>query len=294
MFQAIFSMLRHPVRRAAFIVAAVVVIATIVSAALAPRPQVRVTMTPFSTSVEIDRLAVAPRDVDLDLISRSYTQGDLVIGGDLERLTKIYKKLKASRAPAREPSRSNRILHVAIVDAPIVMANSRGPAPHIGVDLKDAGDAAVLLVAEEPLIWSIRNASSDQRAKISVEGPAAFDVENAPAGLLADFRTGAFGAARTTSPADYVAFADHERAARLCGALRRWAELYDTPLSKIGIWLIKNSSELKVQQSGLSTSDWPQPRASDGQTKCSLHNFGFAHRRPQSSYGVPLSGKAQR
>lgn len=287
-------MWRNPVRRSALLAAAAVAIAVIVSSILAPRPQVRVTMTPFSTTVEVDRRSGDPRDRDLELVSSYATPADLAIGGDIERLTKVYKKLKASTAGSNEPARSNRLLHVGILDIPGVTAGAPARVERIALDLKNAGDAAVLLIAQGPVIWNIRNASPDQRAKIAIEGPAAFDVENAAPGLLAAFRTEAFGIANTTSPADYAASTTPERAARLCAALRRWANLFETPLSNVGLWIVKSPTEIKVQQSGLSTTDWPQPRASDAQSKCSSSNSGFFARRPQSSFGAPLSAKPLR
>ncbi len=294
MFQSLSAIWSHPVGRVVVGAAAVLILVSCISVQLAPRPRVRVVATPFSTTVEIDhpdaqqKRPSAP-DPALLAVATSATPADLAIGGDALSLSKVLGRLSASVAAVSEPARYNHALHVAIIDAPPAPIGS--PTPRITLDLKNAGDAAVLLIGEGPTIWSLRNVDASQKGKLAIEAPASFDVENAPAGLLAGFKSEAFGHGETTSSGDYAAAASADRNRRFCSALRRWASLYRLPFTELGIWILKNPAEIKVSKNGLSTTDWPQSRAMDAQRKCDprveLRPSIESNRNIRS---VPLSG----
>jgi hypothetical protein len=288
-FQAWWFSLGKTAQQALTLALVVILGAAVAAPLLAPRPAVSVWVTPFSTHIEVNRRPVEQRDTDLDLVASNHTKSDLAIGGDVEHLAQTFKKLKQLKASIREPARSNRLLHVAIVDAHASGAN----APHVGVDLKNAGDAAVVLVTQDPVIWRVDNAAPDQRAKIAVEGPSAFDVENALPGLLADFRSGAFGAADAAGSSDYINRNDAFARGRLCRALIEWARLYGVQLPMMGIWTFKNPGLIKVRESGLSTTDWVEARAVDAQSLCYPSN-PFYSPPPRNANGSYLTGKSWR
>lgn len=289
-FQAWWFSLGKPAQQALTLALIIVLGVAVAAPLLAPRPAVSVWVTPFSTRIDVNRPPAEQRDTDLDLVASNHTKSDLAIGGDVEHLAQTFKKLKRLKAAIREPARSNRLLHVAIVDT-----NASGAsASRVGVDLKDAGDAAVVLLTQGPMIWRVDNAAPDQRAKIAIEGPSAFDVENAQPGLLADFHSGPFGAADAASPSDYINRNDTFARGRLCRALIEWARLYNVQPPMMGVWTFKNPRLIKVRESGLSTTDWVEVRAADAQSLCYPSNPYYSPPPPRNANGSYLTGRSWR
>jgi hypothetical protein len=268
-------------------------VAIVLGAAATPRgPIVRVWATPFSTLVEVHGGPTAPpRNAELALVSRTHTRRDLAVGGDVEHLAETLKKLNGLKTSQREAAQSNRLLHVAVVDIP--SANGLLKAPQIGVDLKNAGSAAVLLIAKDPIVWRAENATADQLGKIAVETPSSFDIEKATPGLVAGFRSDAFGDNGATGAEEYFSRDDAGRRLSFCRSLAYWAGFYGVPPSKIGIWTFTQPTEIKIRETGLSTTDWMQPRASDFEAKCQ-GRYVRSYSPSFSRNGFSLTGRSWR
>jgi hypothetical protein len=259
-------------------------------------PQISILMTPYATQVQINGQAPKIRNAELALVSQNHTRRDLAIGGDVQHLAETLKKLRGLTTSQREAMQSNHMLHVAIVDIPTRPENLPG-APQIGVNIKDAGGAAVLLIAREPVVWRIDNAAADQRGKIAVESPMAFDIDKATPGLISDFRSAAFGDRTPLDPRGSFRRDLASESPSICAALIRWATYYGLNAWDIGVWTFDNPAAINVRESGLSTSDWMQARASDLELKCWGHPAARNGRYYSPSYnqgGAPLTGKSWR
>ncbi len=201
--------------------------------------------------------------LDEENIRRSASPRDIIFGGDVKRLAKSAKRLRAMATSPDEPALYNRLLHVAIVDSPPSVKDQK-EAPEIALDLGRAGAAAVLVIAAGPTVWRIENARPEQRAKIAFEGPSPFDLKNAPEHILAGFRVGAFGADDFTSPRDYLENHGPARTRRYCAAMEKWKKLFDAAPRQMRIFVFQSPDRIEVNEEFLGGS--PPPKSSPNWT----------------------------
>ena len=199
-----------------------------------------------------------PEPGQFEKIWRNATPGDIAFGGDLKKLTAVAERLRNNAASRDEAALYNKTLHVAVVYGLPEPAQSN-VSSKVVIDLDGAGDAAALIISAGPVMWRVEHASKDQRAKIGIEGPSAFDIENGPPHILAGFRSGAFGVEDSTSPRDYLEDAGDQRKSRLCSALNHWLKLFDTPPQRVRFFVFNQPTRISVKESGLSGD--PPPRS---------------------------------
>lgn len=209
--------------------------------------------------------------LDEENIRRSASPGDIVFGGDVKKLAASGKRLRAMAASPDEPTLYNRALHVAVVDTLPPVVEGEG-APEIAIDLDHAGAAAVLVVAAGPVVWRIKNATREQRAKIAFEGPSPFELRDAPEHMLAGFRIGAFGVDDFTSPRDYLENHGPERTRRFCAAMEKWGKLFDVSPRQMRIFIYKAPQRIDLNEEFLGGA--PPPKSSPNWTVGQECNLG--------------------
>jgi hypothetical protein len=190
-------------------------------------------------------------DEDEVKLQLRYTRADIAVGGDVEKLNRIYKALKQNAASPEEAPQYNRVLNVAIVNFADDLSTSAGaPRPRdLSVDLGEAGRAGILLIADRPMILSILNARRTGRAKVAVESNSAFSLKEAP-GVIAGFRVGAFGADDVTKPADILTPQEADLK-RFCRSVALWAKFFDLRLADIRFWTFRDPKVLKLSELGI-------------------------------------------
>jgi hypothetical protein len=168
--------------------------------------------------------------------------------------------LSGLTASSRDAQKQTRSLSVAIVDVatdrkievrrPSFLGVGGGTEQRsrpIEIDLANAQTGGVLVIANQPVLWSAVNVRSEQRAKIAVEGNAVFDLENASNGLLAGFRIGAFGKDNATSPTDVERTATRQSRRQFCQSVVDWARHFQIDTGDIRMWRFTDPDRISVQ-----------------------------------------------
>ena len=204
-------------------------------------------------------------DPDREQVEQSYTDEDIAFGGEKHALVKTYKRLRSIAASPADGRSINRTLSVAFVNMmtdrkTIEKTRLFGFGPEtarqvthpVEIDLRNAGTGAVLLIADRPVLWSPANVQPGQRAKIAVEGTAVFDLVNAPAGLLAGFRIGSFGAKSTTDPSDIDG--SSQQRARLCASIALWSKHFNVSLGDVRMWRFTDPDSIALKGNQLEST----------------------------------------
>jgi hypothetical protein len=188
-----------------------------------------------------------------------------VVSGDDPRLLKeLYQRLERMAALSAEAKRADSV-HVVLLS--LTPADKQiEPKPRTetvsaldslnsaavrraSLDLSMIGTSAVVVIADQPIVWQVAGAQRDQQAKVAFEGPFAFDLIGAHPGLLAGFRIAAFGGGPTASPRDYLeAGADRSYRRRACTSVKRWQSYFDVPAGSLRIWAIDNAHTIKADR----------------------------------------------
>ncbi len=189
---------------------------------------------------------------------------DIAFGGDAKKLLATYKRLRGLSANPGDARISNKSLSVAIVTVGRdrlqdrtaanlgVTGGSAKTTRAIDVNLKEAGEGAVLLMADRPVMWQATGVRSSHRAKIAVEGNAVFDIANTQQGLLAGFRVGSYGARDTADPRDLDDDATKKGRYRFCYSMRVWAEQFNVEMGDIRIYRFADPTRIAVVGDRLS------------------------------------------
>ena len=200
----------------------------------------------------------------LSQMEAAQKEGGVVSGDNPRALKRLFLRLEKTAALSVEAKQAD-ILHLGFIDFDAIdvqsdaeRARSAGSSPlrskaikQVALDLSGIKTAAVVLVANRPVVWNVEGARADQRAKIGFEGPFAFDLVGGHQGLLAGFRVSAFGGGRTASPRDLKNIYDAKIHRRLfCASAKRWQRYFDIPDDRIYIWHIRNPRKV---QAGLFT-----------------------------------------
>jgi len=233
-----------------------------------PHPAISINIWPNALKIDASQAADARSELFRAIVERDAKPSDFAIGGDAATLANILQKIELLRSSPGEASQTSKSLYVAILDTSPAQPEKVEPANLVELNLAEAGDAAVLVVANRPTIFKVEGAAKEAHAKIAVESPAAFDIANNHPKLLAGFHSGAFGQVAASSD-DYTDVSDRTRTNRLCQMLRGWGALFNVEIPKIGIWIIKDPARIYVRQNGLSQTALAEARSSDVQSHCS-------------------------
>jgi hypothetical protein len=194
----------------------------------------------------------------------NFSEVDLAFFGGEEKALNARKRLRAISANPIDGPFKTTTLSVGIVSLtsnrtitePTLFGWGKPtvrPQP-VRIDLEHAGGGAVVLITNRPVLLSPINVKPDQRAKIAVEGAAVFDIENAPQGLLAGFRIGAFGAERATQPHDTRITNNIANTERFCISMVEWARLFRVDRDNIRIWRFTDPDLIALQGKNLAST----------------------------------------
>jgi hypothetical protein len=189
-------------------------------------------------------------------IENALTVDDIAFGGNPKQLRETLTRLRSITANEGDARAYNRSLAVAIVN----VSADRSPKKPIEIDLANAHDGAILVIANRPVVWSTVGVSPKHRAKIGFEGSAVFDVVNAPRGILAGFRVGGFGAANVTNPLDVHRNRSPKDLARFCESIRSWSNHFQVSTGTIKVWRIEDPDRISVYGDSLSVDGGTEPK----------------------------------
>lgn len=105
-------------------------------------------------------------------------------------------------------------------------------------------DMAVVMIAAEPINWTVDHGGARERARIGFEGAAPFAIK-APKGVMSGFRIGALGAHRIAYPIDPIRDTDRN-IARLCQTLNIWGRHFDVDMARMEYILVANPTNLSI------------------------------------------------
>lgn len=206
-------------------------------------------------------------------IERNLNADDIAFGGDAKQLRATYERLRKLTASVADGRISNRSLSVAVVDVTNDRVRAEGLARFtfghsaksrrtqpIEVDVGQAGEGAVLLLANRPVRWSAADVQPGQRAKIAIEGSAVFDVAEMPKGLLAGFRIGAFGAFDPADANDAAPRSSLKRRKRFCRSVVTWARHFQVEAGDIRLWRMTDPDRITLMGDRLSQSGGTQSK----------------------------------
>lgn len=167
---------------------------------------------------------------DSQQIRAAVNRGQITTGMDATRMVEHMRSVRATVAAPEEAQRNNRTLHIAVVEV-------TGPTDRrVYLDVEGASNAAMLVIADDPINWVVKNASPLQRAKLAFETPSAFGIIGAHKGLIAGIRSGAFGARNIVRPRHMTGEASGNWQAAACQTLQAWAEYFGVDPQDVGIW----------------------------------------------------------
>jgi hypothetical protein len=189
-------------------------------------------------------------------IENAVTVDDIAFGGNTKQLRETLKRLRSLTASESDARAFNRSLAVAVVN----VSADRSTKKPIEIDLANAHDGAVLVIANRPITWSAVGVTPKHRAKLAFESSAVFDVVNAPRGLLAGFRVGGFGAANATNPLDIQRNGSLKDLARFCDSMRSWSSHFQVSPGNIKVWRIEDPDRVSVYGDSLSIDGGTEPK----------------------------------
>ncbi len=225
-------------------------------------------------------------DVDRLRIEAAVSREDITFGGDIKAVLKTFRQLRSIAASPGDSRVNNRVLSVAVVTLPEPEpakpeskskwswfgASSPKTVQTLAIDFKFAREGAVLVIPDRPVRFVAKNADDTHRAKLAVEGPAIFDLADAPQGLLAGFKMTSFGAANATSPRDYEGNATLHHTVRFCRSLAQWMRHYQVSPDEIRIWKFDAPSVLSVAGAQLTSEGGTQSRPTYLVDHCRRYN----------------------
>ncbi|GJD48462.1 hypothetical protein OPKNFCMD_1181 [Methylobacterium crusticola] len=134
----------------------------------------------------------------------------------------------------------------------------------VNLDLARAPERAVVVLAEQPVAWSVTTAPPDRAGAFGVESTAPFALRDGRPGLLAGFRVQAFGAPQVAPVLDPHRFGPGTLRA-FCAALRLWAVQFGLPLERARYTLLENPTRValdggRIRSDGIARGRVSGPR----------------------------------
>ena len=182
-------------------------------------------------------------------------------GQDAHRLARDYRRLK-SLASAKGTVSSAKYVHVVMVETgnhfSAVSSANHGPYVQGELDLAYLADSALVIIADQPYIWHVKNGSSVPAARLGFEGRAPFDLRNAQKGLLAGFRVASFGFTGTVGGNDFYKRNCRETRQRICYSLNVWKNFFSVDGKSVGVWHVTDPKSLQPIYDGLASDSSDQ------------------------------------
>ncbi|WP_407523072.1 hypothetical protein [Methylobacterium oryzisoli] len=122
----------------------------------------------------------------------------------------------------------------------------------VRVDLAQAPDRALVVLADQPLALSLAVSPPDRAGALGVESRAAFTVAEGRPGLLGGFRSTAFGAPSVAPLLDTLR-PGPDGIRTFCAALRLWAGQYGLPVARLRYTLLENAAQVRLEGDRLLT-----------------------------------------
>ena len=164
-----------------------------------------------------------------------------------DRRAQGMRLLALSATPEMALGWAKRVLFLVVTidpDKPRAPMFSEDGYRLITLDLDPTGREAVVVVADVPIRWTIRGAERAPHPQVAFEGGALFDVASAPAGVIAGFRMGGFGAMDVSHASDGAAVGTWERG--LCRSSAVWTQHFGLARDAIRIVQLVNPTTIHI------------------------------------------------
>lgn len=122
----------------------------------------------------------------------------------------------------------------------------------VRIDLAQAPDRALVVLADQPLALSLAVSPPDRTGALGVETRAAFTVAEGRPGLLGGFRSAALGAPKVAPLLDTLR-PGPDGLRTFCAALRLWAGQYGLPVARLRYTLLENAAQVRLEGDRLLT-----------------------------------------
>lgn len=199
---------------------------------------------------QIFLMSFLAREINPDgaAVRAANNRGQVATGADTKKLLEHLRYIRSTAASPDEAPRNNRTLHIAVVET------SSRSNQRIAIDIAKAEKAGVVIIAEDPINWVVRNAVPMQRAKIAFETPTVFGLHNFHPGLVAGLRSSAFGASNIARPRHMLNEGSGRPLATACATLAVWSAYFGVDPQDVGIWHFKDPVAIWVSQKGLTAT----------------------------------------
>lgn len=186
-------------------------------------------------------------DYDEWSINNNLKKMGIVTGNDTKKLVQQFRRLKNLSAP-NGAVRGVDFLHVVIIDTNQQFSKSSffntDDYVMAKLDLANMSNSALVLIADVPYVWQVKNASSVPIARLGFEGAVPFDIKNAKDGMIAGFKIASFGAWRTFSPSDFHLRDCFVQRRKICSSLRAWQQFFNLKDYSVRIWHLLNPQSI--------------------------------------------------
>jgi hypothetical protein len=174
-----------------------------------------------------------------------------------ERSKQIARLKSLTGRPEQASGSATSLQIVAVVFEGIKPGVAAAPAPQgqnvdddgyrrLSLDLGQAPQDAVLIIADQPIRWRLEGLTPGSWPHVGFEGYAAFDVLNGQPASLAGFRIGTFGAtdiARAVDPTE----GEVSNRTTFCAAAQKWADHFGLPFSAVRFALVRNPGQISIR-----------------------------------------------
>ncbi len=201
------------------------------------------------------------------LMSPSQSAG-IVTGQDLDRPAQIARLRSMTARPEKTTGAATRVNFIAVAfEGKPQLSPSETASRHVvdrdgyrrmTLDLGRLPGEAVVVIADEPIRWTISGANSPW-GLIGFEGLAPFDIVNGRADLLAGYRIAAFGARETARAADPF-YADERRRRAMCASVRAWTDHFGVAMAQSAFALVTNPTSVGSSDGGITSDGQPHGR----------------------------------
>ncbi len=199
-------------------------------------------------------------DIDASRLKSLMTATDTAFAGGATAAAARLAAMRRMLTTKYEVSSNNRGLVVAVVSITDPQSLPKGERRRIDVDFAETSKAALLVIADQPVVWAARNAKPEHRAKFAVESQAVFDVADLRPGMFAGFRSRAFGSGDVTGPRDLERDDNRSAKVRFCSSLKAWIGHFEVPVADVRVWEISNPTQINLVGDKVTSTGGKQRR----------------------------------